>query len=613
MAKKKASNVFVWIIMVLLIAGLAGFGATNFGGTTRNVATVGDTEVGTDTFARTLQAQMRNYQQVTGQALTVAQARDFGFDRAALSQVVSEAALQNATVEAGISVGDETVGREVAQSPAFQGAQGEFDRQTYELTLRQNGVSVREYETEIRTLISTGLLRAAVQSGVRTPDIFTSTLFNYAREARDITWARLTLDDLETPLAEPSDAQLRAFHRETPEPFTQGETRVINYAWLTPDMIVDSIEVDDGQLRALYDGRIDEFVQPERRIVERLVYASEADASAAMTRLDAGEVSFDDLVNERGLTLDDVDLGDIEEGDLGEAGDALFALGEPDVVGPLPSSLGPALFRMNAILSARETTFEEARAELAAEAAADRARRIILEGQAQVEDLIAGGASTQQLAERTDMRAGTIEWRDDITVGIAAYDAFRLEAATAEVGAFAKVVELDDGGMFVLTLEEILAPELRPFDSVRGEVVAAWEAAETESALTEKADDYAEQLRAGREMAGLGLSLETDRGLERNGFVDGTPPGFTEQVFDMEEGEIRVLSEAGEAWLVRLDRVAVPDPTSPEARAVLTQFGQETEQELSRSLLTAFTQAVLAETEVSINQTAINAVTAGVP
>ncbi|MBT8413075.1 MAG: SurA N-terminal domain-containing protein [Boseongicola sp.] len=613
MAKKKASNVFVWIIMVLLIAGLAGFGATNFGGSVRNVATVGDTDVSAETFARTLQAQLRSYQQVTGQALTVQQAREFGFDRAALGQVVRDAALLNATAEAGISVGDENVAREVASSSAFQGLSGEFDRETYEFALRQNGVSVREYETEIRDGISSGLLRTAVQSGVRTPDIFTDTLFNYAREARDITWARLTRDDLEEPLAEPSDAELRAFHTENPAPFTQGETRVINYAWLTPDMIVDNIEVDDAQVRALYDGRLSFYVRPERRIIERLVFATEAEAVAAKARIDAEDATFEDLVNERGLTLDDVDLGDVEIDELGDAGAALFALEEPGVAGPLPSSLGPALYRMNAILSAQETTFDEAREELAAEAAADRARRIILEGQAQVEDLIAGGATPAQLAERTDMQAGTINWREDVTDGIAAYDAFRLAAASAEVGAFAEVGELDDGGIFVLSLEEILPPELLPFESLRGEVVEAWEAAETEAALSAQAEAYAERLRGGAEMAGLGLRLETDRGLERNGFVDGTPPGFTDQVFDMDAGEVRVLTEAGEAWLVRLDAIAAPDPNTPEAQLVIAQFGQETARELSESLLAAFTQAVLSETEVSINQPGIDAVTASAP
>ncbi len=613
MAKKKASNIFVWIILVLLIAGLAGFGATNFGGSIRNVATVGDTDVDVDTYARTLQAQMRSYQQLTGQALNIQQAREFGFDRAALSQVVNDAALQNATAAAGISIGDENVGREVSQSPSFQGLSGAFDRQTYELALRQNGVTVREYEDEIRSGVATGLLRAAVQSGVRTPEVFTETLFDYARETRDITWARLTGDDLVEPLPEPSDATLRAFHASSPEAFTQGETRAIRYAWLTPDMIVDSIEIDDGQVRALYDERIAEYVQPERRLVERLVFATQAEAVAAKARLDAGEVTFDALVDERGLTLDDVDLGEIEADDQSEISAALFALDEPGVIGPLPSNLGPALFRMNAVLSAQETTFEDAREELAEEAAADRARRIILESQAQVEDLIAGGASVEQLAERTDMEAGTIDWRADVTDDIAAYDAFRQAAAVAQVGAFAELVELDDGGIFVLTLDDVRAPELRPFETVRGDVVTAWEEAETEAALSALAADAKMRLDDGAEMAGLGFALETERGLERSGFVEGTPGDFTEAVFEMGDGDVLVLSEAGEAWLIRLDRIGAPDRAAPEAQVVLAQFGQETAQDLSQSLLTAFTQALLADTEVSINQAAITAVTGTSP
>ena len=613
MAKKKASNVFVWIIMLLLIAGLAGFGATNFGGSIRNVATVGDTDVDVDVYARTLQSQMRNYQQLTGQVLTMRQAQELGFDRAALSQVVRDAALQNATRDAGVSIGDENVAQEVSQTPSFQGLGGEFDRQTYELALRQNGVTVREYEDQIRDGIATGLLRAAVQSGIETPDIFTQTLFVYAREARDITWSRLGEDDLAEPIGEPTDANLRVYHEENPEPFTLGETRVISYAWLTPDMIVGDIQVEDDQLRTLYDSRLSNYLQPERRLVERLVFATSADANAARERIDAGEVTFEELVGERGLSIDDVDLGEVVAGDLGDASDPIFALEEPGVIGPLPSSLGPALFRMNAILSAQEVTFEEARDELAAEAATDRARRIILESQAQVEDLIAGGATPEQLAERTDMVAGSIEWREDVTDGIAAYDAFRFAAAGAREGDFAEVVELDDGGIFVLSLEDVKPPALQPFEDVREDVIAAWETAEIEAALAAQAEDLAERLRNGAEMAGLGLALETDRGLERNGFVAGTPPGFTDQVFDMASGEVRVLSEAGEAWLVRLDRIAAPDATDPEAQLVLEQFGQETARDLSASLLSAFTQSILQETEVSINQAALTAVTAQSP
>ena len=76
---------------------------------------------------------------------------------------------------------------------------------------------------------------------------------------------------------------------------------------------------------------------------------------------------FETLVQDRGLSLTDIDLGDVSKIDLAEAGDAVFALTEPGVVGPLTSTLGPALFRMNAILPAQNITLAEVRDTLKAE------------------------------------------------------------------------------------------------------------------------------------------------------------------------------------------------------------------------------------------------------
>ncbi|MGI9395239.1 MAG: peptidyl-prolyl cis-trans isomerase, partial [Boseongicola sp.] len=542
------------------------------------------------------------------QPLTIQQARALGFDRSALTQVIRDAALTNSAVEAGISIGDENVSREITQTSAFHGLSGEFNRETYELALQQNGITVREFEARVRGDVSTGILRRAISGGIQTPELFTDTLFNFARETRDVTWARLTANDLLTPLEEPSGTELRKFHQDNSELFTKGETRVIQYAWLTPDMILDQIQVDGDRVRELYDSRIDQYVQPERRLVERLVFANDAEAQAAKARIDAGETVLDDLIAARGLDLDDVDMGDVAIEDLGEAGADIFALEEPSVVGPLPSPFGPALYRMNAVLAAQEVSFEDARAELEAEAAADRARRIIAESISQIEDLIAGGASTAQLAERTDMQAGTIEWRDDLTDGIAEYSEFRAAASRAEVGGFAEVSELEDGGIFTLVLDEIKAPSVIPFEDIREEVVSSWEASETEAALTAQAEALAERIRQGAEMAGLGLSLKTDRALERTSFIEETPPDFADEIFDMKLNDVRVLSADGDAWLVRLDSLQAPDPSAPEAQVVRLQFAQESATELSADLFDAFIQTLLQDTDVSVNQSALTAV-----
>lgn len=613
MAKNKGKSTITFIIMGLLILGLAGFGLTDFGGSVRAVATVGKAEVTSDDYVRAIQNQMRQFQSQTGQQLTFQQARSFGVDRVALGQLIASAALENEAKLIGLSVGDETVGQRIQRMQEFRNASGDFDRAIYEATLEQTGLNAGEFEARMRSDVAETLLQSAVAAGIETPDIFVDTFYAFARETRDATWVRLGAPDLITPVALPTDADLTAYHQENSDDFMRPETKTINYAWLTPDMLVDDIEVDDAQLQSLYDARIDEFNQPERRLVERLVFPTEDQAAQAKARLDAGEITFDELVAERGLELGDIDLGDVSAAELGEAGDGVFALSEPGVTEPLTSDLGPALFRMNGILAASETSFEEARDELRRAAASDRARRMILDTRSTLDDLLAGGADMSVLAERTDLEEGRIDWNAGVFEGVAAYAAFRNTATAAEVGAFAEVVELEDGGVVVLAVEAVEPPSLLPLDDVRNEVAEAWEETETEKALTAMAESLVAKMQAGESFTDLGLIPETPAALERGGFVEGTPPDFITALFELDEGAFRILSADGDVWILRLDRINAPDLTSEGAQSERALFAQQSAGDFSNAVLTAFSQAIVNKADVELHQSTINAVHTHLP
>lgn len=607
MAKKQGMGAGMWVIMGLLILSLGGFGVTQFGNSVSSVAEVGDVEITADEYARAVQAQMGEFQRQTGQPVNFQTAQALGLDRIALGQIIASAAIENETRVAGLSVGDQFVGEEVQSFPAFQSAAG-FDRTAYEMALRQNGTNPRDFENTIRSDIASELVRRAIGTGIQTPDIFTDTLFNHAREMRDVTWARLTADDLSTSVADPTDAELASFHEGNPDAFTRPETKVIRYAWLTPDMLAPDVEVSDDQIRALYDARISEFVSPERRLLERLVYSTQSEAEAAKARIDSGEISFDGLVEERGLNLADVDLGDVAEADLGAIAADVFAMEEPGVIGPLPSDLGPALFRMNGILAAENVDFLEARDTLAPEAALDRARRIINDRIGEIEDLLAGGADPSVIAERTGLEEGTLEWNVEVFDGIAANQEFRVAAAQANPGDFGEVVQLQDGGVFTLVVDEVRPPELIPLEDVRADVVAAWTQQATQDALEARANELADQLREGREMAALDLNLETNRDLTRDGFIEGTPPDFLTTLFDLEPNGIAVLAADGDAWVLRLDAIIAADSASPEAQLLKDRFAAETSASFATAITNAFTQALVDEAGADINQAAVNAV-----
>lgn len=609
MAEKGKTRYGAWIIVGVILIGLAGFGTGGLSGNLRPVGTVGEKEITVAAYQRALNEQIRTLSAQFGQPISMQQAQAFGIDQTALAQIILTRTLDNEATELGISAGDERVFDRLQRIPSFQGAGG-FNRDTYRLALQQSGQTAAEFETGIREEIARTLLQGAVVSGIPAVDAYADALVQYIGERRDVTWAIVDAEALTSPVPGATEADQQAYYDANPEAFTLPETRDITYAWLTPTMIQDQMEVADGNIEALYQTRINEFVQPERRLVERLVYLDQARAEEAIGRVNTGEATFEDLVVERGLSLADIDLGDVSEEDLRGAGEAVFAAGPGDVVGPFNSPLGPALFRMNAILQAQETSLEEATPILREELAAEAARGFINDSANGIIDLLAGGATMEDLAERTDMELGTINWTSDIFEGIAAYDAFRREAAQVQEGAFAELHDLADGGVFALRLDGTTPPTLQPLDEVRDAVREAWQAQARQEAVIATAEEIAGDIHALTDFATLDLIPQSDADLTRRSFVEGTPPDFNDQIFEMAIGEVRVIDATDRALIVRLDDIRPPDPADEGTIAQREALADTAAQGIAQDIFDAYATALQERTELTINETTLNAVNA---
>ncbi|UWQ15602.1 SurA N-terminal domain-containing protein [Aliiroseovarius sp. M344] len=610
MATGKTSRTFGWILMGLVMVGLVGFGSTNFGGSVRSVATVGETEVDANRYLRELQSEMNAFQAETGQRLTMEMARGIGLDQQVLARVIATAALEDETARLGISVGDEELRKRIVDIPAFKGVDGKFDRDGYTFALEQSGLTASEFEKSLRDEVSRQILQAAVANGVSTQPSYVDTLFGYARETRDFTWATMSVDRLSTPVPAPTDDALTTYYEAHPQDFTLPEIKVISYAWLNPEDVIPTITISDEQIRALYDERASEYLVPERRMVERLVFNTADDAQAAADAIAAGEKTFEELVADRNLQLSDIDLGDLPRDELGAAGDAVFDLEEPGVTGPHDSDLGPALFRMNAILAARDTSFDDAREELHGELAADAARRLISDMVAELDDQMAGGATIEEVAKSHNMQLGTLNWTAGDSEGIAAYDAFREVAEVVTTDDFPEITLLEDGGVFALRLDELQAPRLQEQAEVADAVRAGWDAEKRLDLLAEEARALIPQLENGESLSSLGLTEVIEQDQTREAFVEGTPPNFMREVFGMEPGSWRVLESSDNVVLVRLDAIQPAEQDSDDAKTLKANFATGTAQEIALDVENAFARAVQNRAGIELNRAVINAVNA---
>ncbi|EBA07244.1 peptidyl-prolyl cis-trans isomerase [Sagittula stellata] len=612
MSKKKGGvgRTGGYILLGLLLLGLGGFGATNFGGSVSSIGKVGEAEIPASDYFRAMQQEIRAVQTQTGQALSMQQARAMGIPDMVLSRVVTTAALENEAAQLGISVGDERLAQDLREIPAFQGIDGSFDRESYRLALQGAGFSEREFEEQLRAESASTLLQNAIQAGVALPPVYAQTLVSYTGERRAFTWAELGSEQLSTGLPIPTDEELQTFYDENIDRYTRPTTRKITYAWLTPAMIVDTVEVPEDMLRATYDERSSEFNLPERRLVERLVYSSEEAAQDAAARVANGDVPFETLVRERGLDIADTDMGDVTEASLGAAGETVFAAEVGDVV-QAPSDLGPALYRVNAVLAAQDTSFEEAIPQMRDTLALAQARRVI-EGLAnQLDDELAAGATLEDLAGDTEMELGQIDWTSASSDGIAGYEAFNTAAAEAETGDYPAIAELGDGGLFALRLDEIQEAAPYPFADVRARVEQDWEADARATALADQAEALANQLSGDTGFDDLNLRSRTvAEGLTRNANDDNVPPAVLAQVFTMSEGDAAAVKGAGTAYVVRLDDIIEVDPEDETVRQFRQLFAQQADQDVSQDLFRALAQDIQARAGVEIDQAAVNAVLA---
>ena len=610
--RKGASNTIGLALIAVLIVGLGGLGISNFSGSLRSIGKVGNTDINAQSYYAALNSQMNALREQFGPTLTFQQAQSMGLTSGVLNQVVGATAFDDETAEFGLSVGDAQVAEEIRSIDAFKGLSGNFDRTMYETLLAQNGVSEAEFEEDLRRGQARNLLLSAVGGSGLMPQTYAETLVGFLAETRNFSWAELpeTLL-LDTIIVNPGDDELTEWYDANLDQFITPETRKVSYAWMTPDMILDTVDVDEESLRAAYEEQKDQFNMPERRLVERLPFVSEDEAQAAMERIENGEISFDALVEERGLNLSDIDLGDVSAADLGEAADLIFASQVGAAIGPAPSDLGSALYRVNGILEAQNTSFEDAKPALMDTLVLDRARRVISAQAEDLDDLLAGGATLEEIADESEMQFGQIDFNELSEDGIAGYPAFREAANSISTDDFPKVDELGDGGLFALRLDEIVEPATKPLDDLRDAAIEGWKADQQVAVLESKGASIEAALADGQSFEAQALEEQIEEGIDRQSFTTDLPAAIRNAAFELEPGATRTVSDAGSVYVLRLTDILAADLEDENNARAMELYGQQADLSLQEDLMGLLSTDIQSRAVVNIDQNAIAAIEAG--
>ena len=613
------------VVMTVLAGSFAVWGINDiFRGFGRSsLAKIGDTEIPIESFRQTYQDRLQQLGRELGQPLSADRASALGVDRQVLGQMIAQAGLDQRVRQMGLGLSDAEIARHITSDPKLQTVNGQFDRARFEMILRNIGYTEQRFVTEQRQELLRRQILDSISADLTTPKAWLDAINQFQNQQRSIEYIALGPSQA-GDIAKPTDEQLKKYFDERKIMFRAPEFRKIAVVTATPTELAKWMEVSDDDVKTAYDQRRASFTTPERRHVEQIVFPTLADAQAAAERIRGG-ARFGEIVSERGLKDQDVDLGIVPKSRIVEpaVSDAAFGLKEGEVSDPVQTRFGAVLVTVVQILPETTQSLAEVAPQLRSQIALERAKSQVQDLHDKIEDARAGGSSIEEAAAKLNLPVTTYNidrsGRDPDgkpTVNIP-HGADVIKAAFAsDVGVDNDPIDAD-GGYIWYDVATITPARERTLDEVKTEVERRWRDDEIASRLKSKADDMVGKLNSGEQLAVLasanGVKVETAKDIKREVASGGISARMTEAVFHTAKDSYG--SAAGEnptQWVVfRVLDVNTPalDANSPDGQHV----AQTVQRELSADLTGQYVARLEDDLGASVNAAALAQATGSAP
>ncbi|HWM28448.1 MAG TPA: SurA N-terminal domain-containing protein [Woeseiaceae bacterium] len=402
-----------------------------------------------------------------------------------LSNLVRETLVNLHVNEEGYRVGNQTVTDLIQRVPEFQ-VDGKFSKDRYYTWLEERGLTPTRFEESQRN----SLRLQQFQRGLATTAFVTPAEYrrylNLYGEQRRAAIATFAVDDVAAEV-EIGDDEVAAYYNDNPAEFQTPESADIKYIELDRRALSREVDLSDAEIEEYYAQSSDRYLQDERRQARHILIpfgedraAAEEQATALAERARAGE-PFEDLAKQYsadgGTSQQGGDLGLVPKSQMpGALGNAIFAMKQHEILGPVESEFGFHVIRLDAIEAGGPLPLDQVRAELEAELRDIEADEAFQNLEQTVSDALFDAQSLEEMAKTADLPVKTASGftragGEPFGANQAAIDAI-FDPRVLQNGAVSDIVELDANRSAVFSVSEHHPPAQQPLDEVREQIAA---------------------------------------------------------------------------------------------------------------------------------------------
>lgn len=421
------SKLLVQIILGLIIAAFALWGVESYraGGPAVGVAEVNGSSISQREFDDALRRQQDQLRQVLGaggpEVLDSPQLR-----RSVLESLIRQRLLAEQAARLGFRVTDQELAEVIRGIEAFQ-RDGRFSQERYEQLLRGQGMTPVMFEEQLRQDLQVRQLADPFSAFEFVVQPQVDGLIRVLEQKREVSRTTVELERFLDKVSV-DDAKALAWYEGRPEEFRVPEQVRVDYLVLSGDTLASRIDVAEDELKAYFESHRNEFGAPEERSASHILIAVPAGAGEderAGARARAEELAaqakkeparFAELAKahsqDPGSAAAGGTLGSFRRGVMVKAfDDAVFAMAEGEIRGPVQSDFGYHVIRLDGIRPETVPGFEAAREDVLQAVRRQKAGKRLAEAAETFSNLVyEQPQSLQPAADALGLPLGTSGW-----------------------------------------------------------------------------------------------------------------------------------------------------------------------------------------------------------
>jgi parvulin-like peptidyl-prolyl isomerase len=506
----------------------------------------------------------------------------------------------------------------IVNEPAYKNELGNFDEAIFESFVGQNGFSKNEYIELSTNLNVVEKYKSALSASTFQLTSETRGLASILEKKADIDFIKIDFKQLKNTIKNSLEDQV-AYYNDNKEIFLSDELRSFDYFALTADDYKNKVNIPDNYASEYYESYLLKANASEQKriahvMVNKSNYESVADAQEKIDNISSNiqsGSSFEKIVAEYSEDIVTKDNGgDLEFFDEeifpAEFSNALAGLNVGDITSIIELEDSFHILKVTEVLKDKIRSFEDIEKEVIEELIFSESLALLNDDFSQLDDLALEGQSITDLANYVNAETSSRDLQSTSTISDLdekvqniIFDEF-IQINTPQV------IDLD-GSLYVVSVSEIKAPELKLFSEVQTEVNndlininASLKKSEIEKefgllSTTEEKKSFEEQNSF--------ASFETFKDIKR--YSSLLPQEVITEIFNASSGfELSVTSSNGDHYFVNIKNFNPPSQEEiDEASAQYSSF--DTERLISR-MNGILSDDLFDNAKVNLNEQAIN-------